>query len=233
MSENFWTRSAITAANRHTFGARVAAFDPGPPLPHPWSRPGELVRLPRPGGPLDAVLSARRSVRRFAAARVSTDDLACVLGILAADQDGHRGHAAAGAIYSVTLIAWLYRVDHPLNGRTTQYDPVSHALADIGPVPAWTEESRAVTGTDESDPPPVLLGLFVDVDSLRAKYGERGDRFALLEAGEVLQQISLAVAARKLCGYAIGASIDQRMVWLAGLARTNAKFVLAYAFGRP
>lgn len=233
MTEDFWVGSAITAANQDTFGARIAAFDPGPPAPHPWSRPGDPVSLPRPPGPLDSVFRTRRSTRSFAPAPLSTDDLAGVLGVLTVDADGHRSYPAAGAMYSVTLIAWLYGVDHPLNGRTVQFDPIRHALVDVAPAPRWADESRALTGEPTSDPPPVLLGLFVDIDMLRAKYGDRGDRFALLEAGEVLQQLSLAVAARHLGGYAIGGSIDQRMVALAGLPRTNAKFVVAYAFGRP
>lgn len=233
MSDDFWISSAITAANQDAFGARIAAFDPGTPAPHPWSRPGELVPLPRPHSPIDAILGERRSVRSFTPEPLSTDDLAAVVGVLAVGADGHRSYPAAGALYSVTVIAWLHGVDHPLNGRTVQYDPVHHALVDVGAAPAWAEESRAVTGEAASDPPPVLLGLFADVDTLRAKYGDRGDRFALLEAGEVLQQLSLAVAARHLGGYAIGGSLDQRMVALAGLGRTSARFVIAYAFGRP
>jgi SagB-type dehydrogenase family enzyme len=231
VSDDFWIASAITAVNQSAFGARIAGFDPGPPMPHPWSRPGELVGLPRPAGPLDEVFGSRHFTRAFAASAVSADDLARVLGALATDADGRRSYPAAGAIYSVTVIAWLYRVDHPLQGRTVQYDPVHHALVDIGPAPEWADEARAVTGDTASHPPPVVLGLFADVDTLRAKYGDRGDRFALLEAGEILQQLSLAVAAGHLGGYVIGGSVDQRMVALAGLSETSAKFVVAYAFG--
>lgn len=233
MTDDFWTGSAITAVNQSRFGARIADFDPGPPAPHPWSRPGALVALPRPVGPLDAVLRTRRSTRTFGPTDLSTDDLAGVLAVLAAEADGHRSYPAAGALYAVTVVGWLYRVDHPLNGRTVQFDALRHALVDIGPAPGWAEESRAVTGDAASEAPPALLGLFADVDVLRAKYGDRGDRFALLEAGEVLQQLSLAVAARNLNGYAIGGSVDQRMLALAGLAGTTARFVIAYAFGRP
>ena len=91
----------------------------------------------------------------------------------------------------------------------------------------------AFTGDPTSDPPPVFLGLFADLDPLHAKYGDRGDRFALLEAGEILQQLSLAVAARGLAGYAVGGSIDDRLIALAGLQPVRARFVVGYAFGNP
>jgi SagB-type dehydrogenase family enzyme len=233
VSDDFWLESAITAANQPGFGARIAAFDPGLPAPDPWSRPGELVALPDAPRPLDAVAGSRRSAREFGPALLTAEDLAGVLGTLAVQADGHRSYPAAGAIYAVTVIAWLYGVDHRLNGRTAQYEPRPHALVDIGPAPVWADEAGAVTGDAASVAPPVLLGLFANLDTLRAKYGDRGDRFAVLEAGEILQQLSLAVAAAGLSGYAIGGSVDDRMIALAGLPPASAKFVVAYAFGRP
>ncbi|MGC3994697.1 MAG: SagB/ThcOx family dehydrogenase [Propionicimonas sp.] len=233
MTDDFWTASAITPVAQSAFGARIAAFDPGAPVPDPWSRPGELVPLPPTADPLDEVVRNRRSGRQFAPSPLSADDLGAVLGALAADADGHRSYPAAGALYAVTVVAWLYRVEHPLHGRTVQFDPLQRALVDLGPAPTWAEESVAVTGEPAGDPPPVLLGLFANLDVLRAKYGDRGDRFALLEAGEILQVLSLAVAARHLAGYAIGGSVDQRMIALAHLPATGARFVISYAFGRP
>lgn len=233
VSDDLWIESAITAANQSGFGARIAAFDPGLPSPDPWSRPGELVGLPSVLGALDPVSRSRRSAREFGSALLAAEDLAGVLGSLAVQSDGHRSYPAAGAIYSVTVIAWLYGVEHWLNGRTVQYEPRHHALVDVGPASVWADEAGAVTGDAASAAPAVLLGLFANVDTLRAKYGDRGDRFAMLEAGEILQQLSLAVAAAGLSGYAIGGSVDDRMIALAGLPPATAKFVVAYAFGRP
>lgn len=136
-------------------------------------------------------------------------------------------------MYAIGLVAWLFRIDHPLHGHTVRYHSAEHALADLGKAPAWTDEAVAFTGDPTSDPPPVFVGLFADLDHLHAKYGDRGDRFALLEAGEILQQLSLAVAARGLAGYAVGGSIDDRLIALAGLQPVGARFVVGYAFGKP
>ena len=232
-ADDFWTGSAITAANRTAFGARIAAFEPGPPAPHRWSRPGALINLPRVPSLLDPVLDARRSIRTFAPTPLTGDDLGAVLGVLAERADGHRSYPAAGALYAIGVVAWLFNIDHPLNGHAVQYHPAEHAIADLGEAPTWADEAIAFTGDPTSDPPPVFLGLFADLDKLHAKYGDRGDRFALLEAGEILPQRSLAVAAQNLAGYAIGGSLDHRLVALAGLQPVNARFVVGYALGQP
>ncbi len=224
-ADDFWSGSAITAVNRIGFGARIAAFDPGPLAPPRWGRAGNLVGLRRVPSPLDSVLHARKSTRTFAAAPLTEDDLAAVLGVLAQRADGHRSYPAAGALYAIG--------DHPLNGHAVQYDAAGHGLADLGEAPRWADEAIAFTGDPASDPPAAFLGLFANLDQLHAKYGDRGDRFALLEAGEVLQQLSLAVAARGLAGYAVGGSIDDRMIALAGLQPVGARFVVVYALGKP
>lgn len=232
-ADDFWAGSAITAVNRDGFGSRIAACDPGPPTPHRWSRPGNLISLRQVPSVLDPVLSARTSTRTFAPTPITENDLTAVLGFLAERPDGHRSYPAAGALYAIGLVAWLFGIDHPLHGHTAQYHPAEHALADLGKAPAWADEAIAFTGDPTSDPPPVFLGLFADLDPLHAKYGDRGDRFALLEAGEILQQLSLAVAARGLAGYAVGGSIDDRLIALAGLQPVRARFVVGYAFGNP
>lgn len=173
-------------------------------------------------------LSACKAVR----APLTEDDLAAVLGVLAQRADGHRSYPAAGALYAIGLVAWLFSIDHPLNGHAVQYDAAGHGLADLGEAPRWADEAIAFTGDPASDPPAAFLGLFANLDQLHAKYGDRGGRFALLEAGEVLQQLSLAVAARGLAGYAVGGSIDDRMIALAGLQPVGARFVVGYALGK-
>ena len=66
---------------------------------------------------------------------------------------------------------------------------------------------------------------------LTAKYGERGGRFALLEAGAVMQQLSLTATDLGLAGVVVGGLLDD--YWLAqlGLTRTGAVVAFGYLVG--
>ena len=66
---------------------------------------------------------------------------------------------------------------------------------------------------------------------MTAKYGERGGRFALLEAGAVMQQLSLTATDLGLAGVVVGGLLDD--YWLAqlGLTRTGAVVAFGYLVG--
>lgn len=65
-------------------------------------------------------------------------------------------------------------------------------------------------------------------DRLTAKYGERGGRFALLEAGAVMQQLSLTATDLGVAGVVMGGLLDG--YWL-GLTRTGAVVAFGYLVG--
>ena len=64
-----------------------------------------------------------------------------------------------------------------------------------------------------------------------AKYGERGGRFALIEAGQAAQSVALRLVAEGLVGFALGGLVDDRVKRLLRLEGTDAQIVLGYACG--
>ena len=79
----------------------------------------------------------------------------------------------------------VLRADHPLQGRVVAHAPRSHALHDLGPVPPWADLDPLLAASDLTTPPAVVLLLVADTELVVAKYGERGGRFALIEAGAI------------------------------------------------
>ena len=65
----------------------------------------------------------------------------------------------------------------------------------------------------------------------RFKYGLRGYRFALLEAGHVAQNVLLAATALGLAAVPLGAFYDRRMDAFLGLDGVNESSLYAIALG--
>lgn len=68
---------------------------------------------------------------------------------------------------------------------------------------------------------------------LTGKYDERGGRFALLEAGAVMQQLSLAAAELGLAGVVAGGLIDNYWAGQLGVAQAGGRVAFGYLVGHP
>jgi SagB-type dehydrogenase family enzyme len=201
-----------TELDRTSYPAwRDAILAASPDLPPPRRYPGYPVhRLPRPlprlWPPLDRVLRLRRSVNVLSTELPSRR----VLGRLLREAHGITGHNGRGPAPSAGCLQALelyLAVLTPgwLPAALYHYDRAGHYLARL-----------AATTRDELAPYIPSLGLvqggsvaFVlvgDGARVAAKYGERGLRFLLLEAGHLMQNLcllstSLGLATVPLGGY--------------------------------
>jgi len=114
---------------------------------------------------------------------------------------------------------------------TVWYDPVTHGLTQLGAAPAWVDLARWLGVTDWATAPAAVWLLVAQADYSCRKYGERGGRFVLLEAGGFLTALSLQVAEAGLAGTALGSFHDQAMLRVFGLAPDTHQAVVAYACG--
>ena len=114
---------------------------------------------------------------------------------------------------------------------TVWYDPVTHGLTPLGAAPAWRDLARWLGVTDWATAPAAVWLLVAQADYSCRKYGERGGRFVLLEAGGFLTALSLQVAEAGLAGTALGSFHDQAMLRVFGLAPDTHQAVVAYACG--
>jgi SagB-type dehydrogenase family enzyme len=148
--------------------------------------------------PLGQILAERRSERRFGDAPLSCADIGAVLWAgygRAAEPSGleRRTVPSAGGLYPLRLVLLATAVGDMPRG-------LYRAAAGLPPVPIETPPPETVGDwfhTHHVDYTRAAAVIFVvgRFDAICGKYGERGYRYLLLEAGHVGQNLCLAAAA--------------------------------------
>jgi SagB-type dehydrogenase family enzyme len=204
-----------------------------------------FLALPPPAplpGALSEAVAARASCRAFSDAALSLGELATLLtaGYGVAGRSAADGYTmddrpvpSGGGLYPLELSLLVRRVDGLAPG-VHHYVPAVHGLEQLRAVDLpeafvtylfmgqhWVARAAVV-----------VVVSFVPGRSL-VKYGERGYRYALLEAGHLMQNLNLATAALGLGAVNLGGFYDDE---LAGLLRIDPEAevcLYACACGRP
>jgi SagB-type dehydrogenase family enzyme len=190
--------------------ATMAACSPAPETAAP-SAPAapasapDTFALPAPdlgSAPLADALAGRRSARAFTAA-VPTEQQAATLlwaaqGVTSAE--GGRTAPSAGARYPLEVY-WL------TDDEAWQYVPDGHR-AQVRDPSALRSEVAAAVGQEAAVDAPALIVVTGTPERLRDRYGDRSERYTLLEAGHSAQNMLLAATALGLGAVPIGAVDD-------------------------
>jgi SagB-type dehydrogenase family enzyme len=183
-------------------------------------RPG--VELPRPAhlrGRLGDLLARRRSERIEALRAVRVRELTSVLAASygARDRSGNgkrRPVPSAGALYPLELYVIALVVEGVPAG-TYHYDPFRHRLAKVGP-PPFDDLRDALVDPSLAEGVAALLVVTGVFWRSRIKYGVRGYRFTLLEAGHLVQNAVLAATDLGLAALPLGGYYDRRLDAIVG-----------------
>jgi len=205
-----------------TRAARIHEHRPGIDLP--------AVRLPRRR--FRDLLRERRS-EPPARTPLSLGDLATLLGsaygVRARDGLPRRPVPSGGALYPLELYALPLAV-RGLPRSTFHYHPFRHRLEALRPI-AEADVSAALVDPSLAERSAVLLVVTAMVWRARFKYGLRGYRFALLEAGHLVQNVVLAATALGLPALPLGGWYDRRLDALVGADGLDEASVYAVAAG--
>jgi thiopeptide-type bacteriocin biosynthesis protein len=219
------------------------------------ARTAQVVELPE-GPPLTAtlqdVLARRRSAHQFGGA-VSIGELGTLLrsslavrehGTVRADgrHNTHhrRGYPSAGAMFPARLRAFVWAVDE-LRPGSYLVDPPGCRLLRYAEAPDASEvieispwfHPQTGNGSIDASTIPVMLVLSVRLDEVRAKYGLRGLRFALLEAGHLAQNLALCATGLGLESLTIGGFYDDLAHELLGVDGLTEAAQYLIPLGRP
>jgi len=216
--------SSSRAVKRH--GAAVVPLSP--PLP--------LDRA------LGEALSRRRSRRAFTDEPIASEALAALLhagygvtGLLGSQDDRPafplRSAPSAGALYPLELYAAVLRV-RGLEPGLYHFDPLAPCLEVLRLRLTGEALARLSTYPDIASSCAVLILVAGIFGRTRFKYGLRGYRFALLEAGHVAQNIVLAAAALDVASVPLGAFFDRRTDEFLELDGVNESALYTIAVGR-
>jgi SagB-type dehydrogenase family enzyme len=190
----------------------------------------ELPAPMRPEYSFWSTLELRRSRRSFATRAVDLRAIATLLDAAYGDRGGRRTVPSGGALYPLELYLLAARVAG-LGRGVYRYDAGLHALerrTAEDPWPSFVEASAAAGLVDDGAAALLVLGVF---GRTRFKYGVRGYRFALLEAGHVVQNVVLAASALDVATLPYGGYYDFRLDELVGADGVDESVVYAVVIG--
>jgi SagB-type dehydrogenase family enzyme len=214
--------------------------------------PGEIARQPVSGvsvplppaapSPFGSLLDQRRSCRRYRSAEMPIASLAAVLrtgygtGPLFRSADGRRVCVrpvpSAGGYYPLSLFAVTTAVAGLPDGLH-RYDPWQHELQTLRAGPVRAEADSCLLVPQFLEGANVLLFLAAPLDPMLAKYGPRGYRYLVLEAGHVAQNICLAAIEQRLATLCVGGFFDHAVDRLLGLQQMTEASLYCIGIGHP
>lgn len=219
--------SELDSTTFPAFRDRVLAAEGAPSAHSTRSYPGyPRVALPRTSDrrlkAFDAVVKARRSARSLGERLPSAKTMSLLLRLgHGLTGDGGRGPApSAGNLQGVELYiatltgGWLQR-------GVYHYDRADHCLAQIRSSGGRDDWAAQIPSIGQFEGGALLFLLCGDAARVEKKYGDRGLRFLLLEAGHVMQSLCLAAASVGLCVLPVGGFFERALEREIRLPRTD------------
>jgi SagB-type dehydrogenase family enzyme len=192
--------------------------------------------------PLAALIRRRQSARMFGE---GTLPLASLSGLLAAcygiaevaplEGGGsflRRSVPSAGGLYPLEAYAIVRRVEGLRDGLY-HYDVRGHALEGIRAGDLSAEMEPIFLTFPFVHRANLILCLAAMFPRIQKKYGPRGYRYTLLEAGHAAQNLCLAAAELELASLCMGGFFDSRLNGMLGLDPLDEGVVYSVAVGLP
>ena len=168
------------------------------------------------------IIKKRRSIRKFSGKSISLERLSKILflgdGVIEKLEyfDGStwslRASPSPGGLYPIDIYCITLNIDNMLPGLYF-YNPLQHQLELIQKGILLEPLMDALPGVEndtlkQSCACIILGGIMPRV---KFKYGERGYRFALLEAGHICQNLLLAAHAEEVGALPVGGFLDDEL----------------------
>ena len=182
------------------------------------------------------VLAGRRTTRAFARQRVATQalsqllHLACGLRVAGAPDIGNRTYPSAGARYPLEIYSAVRSVEGVERGLY-HYLLLEHALEQLGRSRMDTLFNSLVD--DWMRDASLLIIVTAIFERNFRKYGQRGYRDVLIEAGHVGQNLALVSTALGLGWCGVGAYLDDVVNEAIGIDGTNETVIAMHLIGLP
>lgn len=184
--------------------------------------------------PLGAAITARRSVRRFAAEPVGLGDLTTLLvrSYGATKPGAGRAVPSGGGLYPLDLYVLQFPGADLAEG-VYHYHGGGHHLQRLASRCDRRRLECASIYPEIVAEAAFLLAVVADMPRSRVKYGERAYRLALLEAGHVGQNLYLVAQALGLGIVALDGFYDDELHAVLDLDGVAEIALVLYAVGRP
>ena len=175
---------------------------------------------------LGDAIARRESVRTFSDRPISLEQLATVLhhalGVRETSLFGNLEFArrpcpSPGGLYPLELYVFARRVDD-LTPGIYHYQACTHGLTEVcAMLPSRAVETYLFMDQPYAAEAPVTLVISCMFGRSVKKYGDRGYRYALIEAGHVFQNAALVSSALNLGSCPLGGILDSELGQVLGL----------------
>ena len=190
------------------------------------------IDMAHPSAPAVVGIRERRSTRTFADKPISEILLAGLLRSMYGQTAG-RSTPSAGGLYPLRVFIGTISKYQVIGREWHEYDPRQLKLFRTGLEVKYNDLYRALDARSVVDESSFVIFIAADLNRPAVKYGNRGYRFALIEAGHVAQNASLFCANHDLGILEFGGFDDRLASEMLGLKYPGEAVLLALFVGHP
>jgi len=231
--ELFWENSKLNNKTIRDFAERISEYAGGAMQKTSIQYPGNDVLLKKPNDKLLKFMTKRKSVREFAEKKISFKKLSNLFASFMKSESGTRTFASAGATYALEVFCILNNVEGELNKKIVYYNFDNHSLTVVKDAPEYEKYKELINVNTKSTIPPLVFIFTLLSDPTVDKYAERGGRFALIELGHAVQNLSLRLVQEGMAGVEAGGLLDDKIAQLLWINHYPLKIALGYLCGYP
>ena len=187
------------------------------------------MRLPDPmldgSASLERTVHQRRTIRSFEGKALTLEQFSQLLwaaqGIT--ETGGFKRAApSAGALYPMDIYGAVGRdCIEKLDPGVYHYEPADHSISLVQEGDVRRDIAIASLGQMWMAYAPVTVVITAEYSRIMVKYGQRGIRYAMIEAGHIGQNIFLQSEAMGLAAGIVGAFEDQKVIQVMGIKETH------------
>ncbi len=187
------------------------------------------MNLPKPvtdgNVSLEQTIKNRRTIRSFESKSLGIEQLSQILWAaqgITEDRGFKRAAPSGGALYPMDIytVTGSNGVEN-LNPGIYHYEPANHSVNLITEGDLRNEVASASLWQSWMSRAPVNLVVTADYSRICSKYGERGVRYAMIEAGHVGQNIFLQAVAIGLGAGIVGAFDDNKLISIMNIPKNH------------
>jgi len=170
---------------------------------------------------LEKTIKVRRTIRSFTSQQLTLEQFTQLLWAaygITENRGYKRAVASGGACYPMDIYAIVGEDGvKGMDAGIHYYDPLDHRVLLILKGDLRKEVARASLGQMWMAKPPVSLVICAEYARITSRYGERGVRYAMIEAGHIGQNIFLQAEALGLGAGIVGAFQDEAVIQVMGI----------------
>ncbi|MCC7573173.1 MAG: SagB/ThcOx family dehydrogenase [Candidatus Methanofastidiosum sp.] len=170
---------------------------------------------------LESILYKRKSVRSFKSSRISFQQLSNLLfATYGVRNNGpYKTVPSAGALYPLAIYIAIGKESlEEINAGVYRYVPITNCLELVKE--GDTRRSIAINCLGQAfiSKAPISIIISANFERMKYKYGNRGIRYTIMEAGHSCQNLELSAISLGLASCPVGAFSDNEIIKTTGLS---------------